>query len=145
MAPTPIVAPATLSKQGPAAAARRGAAAGASAPPPAALAELQESLKARDAVVARLEKELDVVKAELAAASEAMRGHPAKVIAKALDFEAKLEPFLESHGWKKETKKVKKDGKLVTTHVRVSVLKFIGKIVSERDEAQLEVTVRRHE
>lgn len=143
--PTPIVAPASLSKPSPAAARGRAAPAGAAAAPPAALAELQETLKTRDAAVTRLEKELEGVKVELAAAAKAMRGNSAKAVAKALDFEGKLEPFLESLGWTKGKMEVKRDGKMISTIGRVSVLKFIGQIVSARDEAQLEVIVRRRE
>eukprot|EP00892_Ulva_mutabilis_P001966 jgi/Ulvmu1/11770/UM008_0184.1 len=141
-APSPIVAPASLAK--PAAGAGssgvrgRGAAAAAS-DAEEALKVKDGALKAKDGIIARLEKELEGVKAELKEARAAMGNKTPEQVKKAVAFEAKVTPFLEEHGWVTRQMQVQRGGKMVKTRARTGVLKFIGKIISERDEASIEV------
>lgn len=108
----------------------------------AAVSDLQDSIKVKDSIISRLEKDLDGVKVELKEAQAVMQGKTAAQIEKSVDFQTKVTNFLEERGWKMEVHAVEKGNKTIKQKKRLGVLKFIGKFVSDRDEAQIKVKVR---
>lgn len=147
-APNPIVPPASMTKAGGGSAASPAAARGrgpTSAAPgsTAVVSELQDSVKVKDGMIQRLEKDLAGVKAELREAKTALGDSTPAEVTKMIDFHKKALEVLTQNGWKTQWVTGQGPGGKPIKR-RMGAVKFIGKLISDRDVAEIRVKVCIH-